>query len=368
MKKVLIMNDYIVAGGVEKVLQDLVLHLDCKKYDITVLTQYKDNNFFKVFNDSVKYKYIYNKTNENRNIIVRIYKRIINKIKMIFSLVYHNLNNYDIAIAFKEGDCMKYISKVKASKRIAWIHDDYNYIYWTKYVFGNAENELKCMRHFDSIVCVSDAVKKSVVKVVGNPGNLCVKYNPIDYLSIIEKSKKSINFRRENDKIIFIAVGRFVSYKNFILLSQICAELSSKYKFELWLIGDGVEREQIEKIISATGTNSIKILGWQENPYKYIVNANLLISTSICESYGLAIQEALILGVPVLATRCPAIDEVFDKRFGMLIKCKKNEIKKSLISLLDNPERIKKYQENIKNSYNKEELWEERFQKIEELF
>ena len=64
--------------------------------------------------------------------------------------------------------------------------------------------QLKCMKKFKNVVCVSETAKESVKKVIGDPGNLCVKYSPLDYLSIIEKSNVPIN---RPQKLLFVALN-----------------------------------------------------------------------------------------------------------------------------------------------------------------
>ncbi len=49
----------------------------------------------------------------------------------------------------------------------------------------------------------------------------------------------------------------------------------------------------------------VKILGFQQNPYKYIKNAKLLVLSSDREGLPTVVIESLILGTPVVSTDCP---------------------------------------------------------------
>ena len=74
---------------------------------------------------------------------------------------------------------MKYVSKLRVPKKIAWVHNDFDVLHWTRFCFyGDAE--LRCMREFDTVVCVSEQVRRGVLNQVGDPGNLVVLYNPMD--------------------------------------------------------------------------------------------------------------------------------------------------------------------------------------------
>ena len=158
-----------------------------------------------------------------------------------------------------------------------------------------------------------------------------------------------------------------VECKNFITLANVCARLSKEFDFELWIVGDGEQRSDIEHILNEAECSCVKLVGMQDNPYKYLKKADVLVSTSLGESYGLVIQEALILGVPVLSTRCPAIEECFDTRFGMLVDCNEEAIENGMRYILEHPECIDRFKSAIQNEYDVESLWDGRLKAIEDL-
>ena len=363
MKRIFILNDKAVGGGAEMVMRDVVKHLQ-RKYKITVMTLDDDlESFQKVFPANVEYMAGRIKANpySRKNplhYVIAIYNR--------FRKAYIRSRKYDVVIANKEGPCMKLVSKMKAQKKLAWVHVDYQNLYWTRGVFS-AQDEVKCMQNFDHIVCVSEAAANSVKKVIGDPGNLCVKYNPIDYARILKNAEESCPISRNDKKLLFVAVGRIVEQKNFIMLARVCARLSKEFDFEVWIVGDGNQREDVEKILHEENCSCVKILGMQSNPHKYLAKADFLVSTALWESYGLAIQEALVLGVPVLSTRCPAIEECFDTRFGMLVDCKEDAMEAGMRYILEKPECVDQYKEAIRKEYDKESLWDKRLNEIEAL-
>ncbi len=363
MGSILIVNDKVSGGGAEAVMRDIVKYLH-QKYEITVMTFDDDCvSFNRVFPENVRYVPAKIKRNPYRRInpwhyVVSIYNRL--------RMAYLRSGKYDIVIANKEGPCMQFVSKMRAEKKLAWVHVDYRYLYWTHGTFGAAE-EVNCMQCFDNIVCVSNAAAESVKKVIGNPGNLCVRYNPIDYSVIEVNSEKKVENHRDETKPLFVAVGRIAPQKNFLTLARICSRLCKEYDFEVWIVGDGEQRVELEKILKQENCNCVKILGMQSNPHKYLTKADFLVSTSLGESYGLVIQEALVLGVPVLTTRCPAIEECFDTRFGMLVDCDEVAIEQGLRYILEHPECVAEYKNVIKKEYDKTSLWEQRLQKIEDL-
>lgn len=363
MKRIFIINDKTSGGGAEVVMRDIVKYLH-DKYEITVMTLDDDYaSFRRVFPDNVKYIPSRIKQNPYRRIhpmhhIVAVYNRL--------RTAYIRSRKYDIVISNKEGPCMQLVSKMQAEKKLAWVHVDYQYLYWTHWTFGAAD-EVKCMQCFDHVVCVSNATVESVKKVIGNPGNLCVRYNPIDYFAIEANGADRDKIYRDESKPLFVAVGRIAEQKNFLTLARVCSRLCKEYDFELWIVGDGEQRAAIEEILEQENCSCVKILGMQRNPHKYLAKADFFVSTSFWESYGLVIQEALVLGVPVLTTRCPAIEECFDAKFGLLVDCEDLAIENGMRYILEHPECVDQYKKVIETEYDKNALWDERLRKIEDL-
>lgn len=363
MKRVFILNDKAAGGGAEAVMRDLVSHLH-SKYDITVMTLDDDyTSFQKIFPGDVAYIPAKIKENHYRRIDPR---RYVVAFRNYLRKVAIRRQKYDVVISNKEGPCMLLASTMKADRKLSWVHVDYEYLYWTYWTFSPAK-EVACMQQFDHVICVSQAAANSVKKVIGDPGNLCVRYNPINYRSILKNAEEPVDLARDDSKPLFVAVGRIVEQKNFVAFAKVCARLSREFDFEVWIVGDGEQRRDVEQVLEQENCNCVRILGMQSNPYKYLSKADFLVSTTLGESYGLVIQEALILGVPVLSTRCPAIEECLDSGFGMLVDCSEEAIEAGMRQILEHPECIAAYKKNIADHYDTESLWEYRLQQIEEL-
>ena len=106
-------------------------------------------------------------------------------------------------------------------------------------------------------------------------------------------------------------------------------------------------------------------MGVQSNPYHYLAQADLFVSASATEGYGLAIQEALILGVPVAAVRCPALLESFDQRFGTLTENSAEALEEVLRQYLTAPETLNACRERIRQFYpTGKQLLEDRLEAI----
>lgn len=371
LKKIIIRNDLITGGGVENVMYNLIMYMLKRDYDITVVTDSgTSDEFYNIFPREVKFiRSSYNRKKTRR----ATPQWVIDRTKYLLYRAYFGLQlqkKFDIAIAMKEGHSMMAVSKMRTIKKYAWVHVDYDAHYWTKYVFPGPEEERKCMSNFDQVICVSNATMKSVKHVIGDPGNLCVRYNPINYIEIRKKAEEFPNFNRPQKKLLFVAVGRLSEQKNYLMLLDVFCKLGKRYgnNIELWIVGEGKQRRELEEKIEKSGISCIKLLGERKNPYPIIKMADCVISASKWESYGLAIQEAFILGIPVVATKCPALEEIFDHRFGILTENTETGLLQALIEIMQNTEILKRYRENIKQLYDFESLYTQRMNKICDLW
>ena len=122
------------------------------------------------------------------------------------------------------------------------------------------------------------------------------------------------------------------------------------YKVELWLLGEGEKRKELEDIIKQENISDIVTLwGFQSNPYKYMVHCDLFVCSSIGEGYSTAITEALIVGLPVVTTDCSGMAELLKGgECGIITENSEAALFEGVRSLLDHPESLLKYKEKAK--------------------
>lgn len=366
MKRILIANDLFKGGGVENVLENLVRYQMKHENEITLLIPNCSKREAKcIFNEQIK---VYPSMRKLKDIkkysLIWFWDRGLYILQKKIYTIRLSAMRYDVMIALKEGPIMKELAQVYAKKKYAWVHVDYHFMHWTEGCFKSYDQERKCMQKFDKVVCVSKAVSDAVIDTIGDPGNLCVRYNPIDVDRITRLANQTCNQPKTQGKFLFVSVGRLAAQKNYSLLIDVCSALEKKYRFELWILGEGPDRKELEDQIKQLSVKSVKLLGNQTNPYPYIKAADAFVSASTWESYGLAIQEALILKVPVITIECPAIKEVFDTRFGCLIENSFLALYDAMESMIIDPNVISVYQQNIEQFFNTEDLYEKRMQSI----
>lgn len=368
-KKILFLVESFAGGGVEKVFIDLINNIDNQKYDITVMSIWDYGIRKKDLRDDIKYKSIFPRIKG----ISRIFHNFVEKSdgRLLYKLGIRE--KYDIEIAFIEGRATKIIgaSTNKESKKIAWVHVDLSVGHWTDKVFKfNTEIERQYYKNFNEIICVSNSVKEGFISLFGDDfKNIQVKYNPIMIDEVINKSQEPVTDIERSDKPLLVTSGRLNSQKGYDNLLEVCNKLNlDGLDYELWILGEGWGRPQLEELIEKYNLNNVKLLGYKENPYKYIKMGDIFVCSSRNEGFSLVIGEAMILGLPIISTNCSGPNELLDfGKYGMLVENKIDQIYLGIKELLINDELLHTY---INKSKQRVEFfnYKVRIEEIEELF
>ncbi|MBR4099791.1 MAG: glycosyltransferase [Clostridia bacterium] len=351
MKKVLFLITTLNGGGAEKILVDTVNSLDNNKYDLTVQTVIDEGIYINRLNKDIKYKTIIKTKNK---FLRKLFSRVI--IDFIPPRLIYNVfikDNYDYEIAFLEGVSTKFIatSTNKTSKKIAWVHTDLIKYPNSYKQYGTENKEATAYKKLDTIVCVSEDVKKSFIKKY----NCCSEkvktiYNILDDKNIIKKSREIIDFPIDI-RPCFITVGRLIYQKGYDILLRIHKRLIDEgFEHSLLILGEGDMRKNLEEfIIQNKLDKTVKLLGFDENPYKYIKRCDLFISSSRVEGYSTVISEALVLGVPIISTNTGgAYEPMENPRCNLVVGNNEQELYIALKEVLLKPQLLQEYKKQQK--------------------
>ena len=379
MKKIVFLIDNLGGGGAEKVLCDIVKNLDKSKYDITVCTVWDTGIYRDEIKNNVKYTTLFKELKESNS----IYKKVINFIrqrirvfitqKVDSKLLYRLLirKQYDIEIAFLEVLATKIISgsNNKKSKKYAWVHIDLEKHNWPKKIYGNIEKQRDAYEKFDKIMFVSDDAKKGFERKFNIRNRLYVQYNPIDEKAILNLSIEQIDDIELNSKFRIITVGRLVEQKGYDRLLKVHNKLTQEgFCYELWILGDGNKLSEYKKfILEHNLSDTVKLLGFKKNPYKYIKQADLFICSSRTEGFSLVIAEALVIGIPVISTNCSGPVELLENGlYGKLVKNNEESIYKGIKEIL-NDKLIYNYYKDMAKKRGQHFKLRQRITEIEKL-
>ena len=104
------------------------------------------------------------------------------------------------------------------------------------------------------------------------------------------------------DKFTFVSVGRLVKGKNQEIIIKAFKKLN--LDIDLILIGDGSQRDKLNKLIKKLHLEkNIQLVG-KDNPFKYLKYADCFIFASNYESFGNVLLEALACNLPIISTDC----------------------------------------------------------------
>lgn len=246
---------------------------------------------------------------------------------------------YDLAISFLTPH---YIcaEKVRAKKKLAWIHTDYSRIQ------VNRESELKMWDRYDRIVSISDAVTDSFLGVFPELERKIVLIENILPEKLIRRQAEAFHVESEMPEkgIRLLSVGRFCTAKNFDNVPDICARLLQAVVDAYWyLIGFGGDEALIRQKIKEAGMeNRVIMLGKKENPYPYLKACDLYVQPSRYEGKCVTVREAQMLGKPVVITRyATSASQLEEGVDGVIVPMDNEGCAAGIAELLRNPEKQK---------------------------
>lgn len=245
---------------------------------------------------------------------------------------------YDLAIAYLEGGSTYYVADhVKALQKAAFVHVDYGQAGYTRALDKN------CYLKLDKIFTVSDEVKTAFVKHYPECEEKTeVFHNILDTDRIKEKAKLFEAFEDDYQGIRLLTVGRLTAQKAFEVSIEAMALLKKQgVKARWYVLGEGDQRKKLEELIHNLHLEEdFILLGAVDNPYPYIRKADIYVHASRFEGKSIAIQEAQVLGRPILVSDCSGNrEQVIQNVDGMLCDFTSESICEGIRELIGDPEK-----------------------------
>lgn len=319
MKKILFVIHDLHHGGAEKVLVNLVNNMDREKFDITVMVLFGGGVNEQFLKKDVKLIICHKRAIRGNSKIMKLFPP-----QFLFS--YYIKDKYDIIVSYLEGPSARIVSGCndKNTKLVSWIHVEQHDRNTACNAFRDYKEALECYRKFDCTVCVSEYVKKDFQSIFPVDNPVYVLYNTNETDQIREMAKEPVDdVVFKDDEIKLIGVGKLMPNKGFDKLARIHARLIREgYKVHTYILGEGPERNKIEKIADENGcADTVTLLGYATNPYKYVVKCDIFVCSSVAEGFSTAATEALILGVPVVTTRVSGMEEMLgeNNEYGIVV-------------------------------------------------
>lgn len=335
-------------GGAEKVLINLVNNLDKKKYDITVQTLFDYGVNKKNLNPEIKYKYIFKKVFRGNKHFLKLFSP-----RFLFKRMIKE--HYDIIVSYLEGPTTRIVSGCldKKTRIINWVHTEMKSLNEFSSSYRNIKELEKSYKRYDTTVFVAETTLNNFEeKTKLNLKNKLIIRNVIDSNEILKMSNEELNEYKKNTTMITLA--RLTKSKGYDRLLRIHKRLLDEgIQNELWILGEGKEKNNIEDFINRNNLHgSIKLFGYKENPYKYIKKADFYVCSSYIEGYSTSVTEAIILGKPIVTTRCSGMDEILENgNYGIIVENDEESLYNGIKKVLLDKDLRKKYENlSIKRS------------------
>ncbi len=258
----------------------------------------------------------------------------------------HDLTAFDCVIAWEESFPSYYLSKVvKAKRKVSVFHTDY------KIAQMDVRMDKKGYRNMDKIITVSEATQKTLQEMLP-----CYKHkigsfhNVLDVEKILALGAAPLPTFAKS-KFDCITVARLENNaKALDRLVRICARLKADgLAFHWHIVGDGPYRAQFEAQIAAAALGDTIILhGVQSNPHPYTKQADLFVLQSYYEGKPISVDEALILGTPVLISAYKsAYEQIAEGETGFVAENNEDAIYETLKHLMKNPQVVAQVKEKL---------------------
>ena len=248
-----------------------------------------------------------------------------------------HLGEYDLAISFLQPHNIV-LNKVKAKKKICWIHTDYSTIH------VNHDLELPVWNAFDYVVSISnDCIRAFVQTFPELKDKIVLIENILSPLFVRQQAdlyEVKAEMPDEPDVVKILTIGRFSPPKKIEGIPHICAEMERLgADFRWYVIGYGPDREIQEALDKYGMRHRMKLLGKKSNPYPYIKACDIYAQPSIYEGKSVTVREAQILCKPVVITDYPtAKSQITHGVDGVIVPLDEVQTAMGIVDFINNGE------------------------------
>ena len=169
-----------------------------------------------------------------------------------------------------------------------------------------------------------------------------VLYNAINLEKIHALKDEDLGVAELENERFFLSIGRLDEGKNHELLIRAYAGLKNSNLPKLVILGSGVLQKHLLGVISELGLeNSVYLLGFNKNPYKFMARCEAFVFLSRFEGFANVLIEAMACGALVISSehKSGAKELIGDDEYGILVPV--NDLQKSqkaMQRVLDEPQ------------------------------
>ncbi|WHY75028.1 glycosyltransferase [Fictibacillus enclensis] len=396
-KKILIASFDLAIGGVERSLIGLLNSIDYTKYDVDLMLFKHEGEFLpllpegpRLLNEVAEYttfrKSIKQVMQQRAFPILfsrlfarcagALHGRLVGSAEPGYYIIQYGWKfalpylpklkgEYDTAISFLWPHYFV-AEKVKAKKKIGWIHTDYSTI------TVNQAEETKMWERMDHLVAVSNGCRDSFLSVYPHfQDRLEVIENILTPEFIYEQAQLSElpKLTKRPNETVLVTVGRLSHAKGIDDAARACRKIVDEgYQVKWYIVGYGPLESELKRLIDELNINEhFILLGKKTNPYPFINACDIYVQPSRYEGKAVTVREAQILEKPVLITDFPtAKSQLEDGIDGVITQQGVEGVTEGIIQLINNQQKVASLRENTKRrSYGNAKEVEKLYELIE---
>lgn len=264
------------------------------------------------------------------------------------------LRGYDVAISYLHsgsqkmfyGGCCEFVLRcVEAPKKIAFLHCDYGSIN------ADCPENTALYNAFDAVAACSEGCRDAFLRVLPQmAARTAVVPNCQDYEGLAAYRDDAP--KHVHTPLRLITVARFGREKGVLRAIRALGALGERAEeLRYDVIGDGIEFTEARALVKALGLERVVTLhGEIPEPYAQMCASDVLLIPSVSEAAPLVIGEAAALGVPTLTTETSSAREMVGQTgLGWVCENSEDGIRRGIGRLLDHPEDIEEKQAVLRN-------------------
>ena len=280
--RLLIFIPSLECGGTERYVSLLCNHIDTDQFDVTLAVLDNAHPFYAIKNTI---GVIDLHTKHVRNSLFKI-KNLVRQKKP--HIIFSNANHLNLLFAMFRGMFPKSTVIIGRESSIVSINSK-------RASFPRIYQRLikKYYRQLEHIICQSVYMQQDLVTNFEFPVNkTTVIHNPVEEMAVGQLVSPSKNK--------FITVARLSEEKGIDRLIRAAALFS--FPFQYYIIGEGKQRNALEKLINDLQLkDKVFLTGEKIHPYHGMEDATLMLAGSFYEGFPNSLLEAGMLGIPVVA-------------------------------------------------------------------
>ena len=193
------------------------------------------------------------------------------------------------------------------------------------------------LKHSDYVIAQSNNTKENAQKYYTDKKT--IKIIPLPYDEVNFNPVSRTDLALQEDAVYLISVGRIVKRKGYHNLISALGKIQNE-KVRLIILGEGPEKESLEKLIKEERLEDRVILpGFvsEEKKFQYLNCADIYVLSSVHEGFGIVLQEAMQVGLPIVSTNYGGqTDVIKENENGILVdNCSVDALASGILKLVN---------------------------------